>query len=171
MNQVIISGFLCEPPYYQNLTNRQGEGLGYCRLVILVPRDESRMSHASRMKPTKDRPGDVVRVVVYGRGAQKIASEAKIGMKVSVSGWLETRRYRNSRGFSIPVSEINAVIVEYYRPLNGDEMPSDRAATAREYALLNPDDGSRSFEQSPQSLTPRQGGEDEWMFHEGGYVP
>lgn len=169
MNHILVSGFICVPPYYQNV-RRQGEDLGYCRLVVLVPRDESRMSHANRMKPTKDRPGDVVRVVVYGKGATSAAAQAKLGMKVSVSGWLETRRYRlPGHGTTVSVSEIHAEKFEFFA--TSEDMPSDRASTMGEYSAMVLDEVNGSTREQQHVLPIRPGTDDEWMFYEGGYVP
>jgi single-stranded DNA-binding protein len=98
-NTVHLAGYLTADPYFEAL---DGGRMPYMRFNLMVLRDDSQGAAGARQQPADDRAAkkprcDILRVVAYGVRASVDYYYLCKGAQVSVTGWLEARRYHDKQ--------------------------------------------------------------------------
>lgn len=113
LNSVSVNGRLTREPELRFTPS----GTAVCNFNVAVQRDYK--------DDNGERPADFPDVVVWGPQAESTANFVKKGHLVGVQGRLETRRYENSEGQMVYVTEINASQVYFLEPKAQTEPSTD----------------------------------------------
>lgn len=122
-NTVTLTGNLADEPYFEVLARGKSGETQYIRFDLLVERDVSQGGEPPAGSDGQDGSGkkskrraDLVRVVMYGIPAWCAYFYLKQGARVSVSGWVQTRKYFDKAlKHERRVTEINAQEITYGR--------------------------------------------------------
>ena len=109
MNKVILMGRLTKDP------DMRGEGTGLvARYTLAVDRRFSR---------NEENNTDFINIVVFGKGAEFAEKYLKKGIKVVVTGRIQTGSYTNKDGVKVYTTDVIAEDQEFCEPKNTQERP------------------------------------------------
>ena len=95
MNKVILVGRLTRDP---EIRYSQGEdSMAVGRYTIAINR---------RVKPDQEQTADFLRCIVFGRSAEFAEKYFRQGMRIAVSGRIQTGRYTNKDGVRVYTTEV-----------------------------------------------------------------
>ena len=91
-NHTTLRGCLVNDPQFEILDGRTP----HIRFDLVVPRDESQAARKAAPELSKKERRDLIRVVEYGERARVDYFYLRKGATVTVIGWNESRRYRDT---------------------------------------------------------------------------
>lgn len=151
-NFIHLSGTLADEPYFELLPGEKGK-TPYIRFDLVVERD-SGQAGSSALDPASDQDGfaapvdgrraDLIRVTEYGVRARIDYFFLKKGAQITVSGWLQSRRFLDRDAKRMRrATEVTAQKISYGRGCDFDRGERQRvsivAQLAAEHAVVPPD--------------------------------
>lgn len=127
MNKVILLGRLTKAPEMKHLQN--GANTAIARYSLAVDR---------RYKKDGETQTDFISCVTFGKNAEFAAKYLKKGMKIAVSGHIQTGSYENSEGTRIYTTDV-LVEEHYFVESNKNSKPGTADQTDKDGFMQVPD--------------------------------
>ena len=125
MNKVILMGRLTKDP------DMRGEGTSLCaRYTLAVDR---------RYKKDGEDSADFISIVVFSKGAEFAEKYLKKGMKIVVTGRIQTGSYTNKDGQKVYTTDVIAEEQEFAESKNSNSADAGNAASKDDDFMSIPD--------------------------------
>ena len=113
MNKAILMGRLTRDPDIRYSNSQGGEQLCIARFTLAVDRRNSRRDNNGN-----EQTADFINIVVFGKLAEHVEKYYKQGLKVALSGRIQTGSYTNKEGQKVFTTEVVAEELEFAESKN-----------------------------------------------------